>query len=34
MPVPKTIGAPGRGVRVPAARRRAALALASITVPE
>ena len=33
MPVPKTNGAPGRGVRVPAARRRAALALASIIRP-
>ncbi len=33
MPVPKTNGSPGRGVRVPAARRRAALALASIIRP-
>ena len=33
MPVNKTDGSPGRGVRVPAARRRAALALASIIRP-
>ncbi len=33
MPAHKTNGSPGRGVRVPAARRRAALALASIIRP-
>lgn len=33
MPVRKTNGSPGRGIRVPAARRRAALAVASIIRP-
>jgi len=33
MPATKSNGSPGRGVRVPAARRRAALALASIIKP-
>ena len=33
MPVPRTNGSPGRGVRVPAARRRAALALANFVRP-